>query len=361
MIPGSAETWQSTNWQYELNHLIEDPAHLLRLVELDEHWLPAARKAAEQFPLRATASFVNRIVKGDPADPLLRQILPLQQELDAVPGFELDPLAERQFNPVPGLVHKYRSRVLLIAATQCAINCRYCFRRHFPYQDNSLNRPQWQTALEYVRANGDINEVILSGGDPLSISDRQLQWLVDEIAAITHIKRLRIHSRYPVILPSRVTDGMVAALSSTRLQTVVVIHCNHPQEIDRAVEQSLASLRMAGVQLLNQTVLLKGINDRVEVLSTLSEKLFECGVLPYYVHLLDRVQGAAHFLVPDAQAQALYRALLSSLSGYLVPRFVRELPHAQSKIPLWAGLDHTEPDGPAPDSHLVPLVESSLY
>jgi len=327
-------TWQITNWQDELKDLIQDPVTLIDYLQLDRQWLEPAERAARMFPLRATRSFVSRIRKGDPADPLLLQILPLGAELLPQPGYERDPLQERQFNPVPGLVHKYRSRVLLVAATQCAINCRYCFRRHFPYEDHQLSRPEWQPALDYVRQTPEVNEVILSGGDPLSLGDKQIAWLVGAISDIPHVTRVRIHSRYPVILPSRVTDGLLKALTTTRLKPVLVIHCNHPQEIDDQVRESLAILASSQVTLLNQTVLLKNINDNSRILATLSEALFSAGVLPYYLHMLDKVEGAAHFAVDDVQARALYGELLTLLPGYLVPKLVRETPHQASKTPV---------------------------
>jgi EF-P beta-lysylation protein EpmB len=334
MIPRTVPTWQITSWQDELKDLIQDPKALIDQLQLDPRWLEPAEQAHRLFPLRATRSFVSRIQKGDPEDPLLLQIMPLGAELLLQPGYERDPLQEQEFNPVPGLVHKYSSRVLLIAATQCAINCRYCFRRHFPYQDHQLTRPEWQQALDYVRQAPDVNEVILSGGDPLSLSDRQLDWLVQAIADIPHITRVRIHSRYPVILPSRITDGLVTALTATRLKPVLVIHCNHPQEIDTSVREALIPLVKNHVTLLNQTVLLKKINDNSTILATLSETLFAAGVMPYYLHLLDKVEGAAHFAVDDGQARTLYGELLTLLPGYLVPKLVRETPHQASKTPV---------------------------
>lgn len=315
------------------------PEMLLEMLCLPPEWLAPAQAANRLFPLRATRSFVDRIRRGDPQDPLLMQILPLGAEQETAPTYSVDPLAEADFNPVPGVVHKYRNRVLLIAATQCAINCRYCFRRHFPYGDNQLSRTQWQQALAYIRNQPQINEVILSGGDPLSISDRQLAWLNRELADIPHVMRLRVHTRYPVILPSRITETLLDALTGSRLKPVLVIHCNHPQEVDDSVRSALAHLSQSGITLLNQTVLLKNINDNSEILATLSETLFNAGVLPYYLHLLDKVQGAAHFEVPNHQAQDLYRELLTLLPGYLVPKLVREMPFALSKTPLLPAQD----------------------
>ena len=337
MIPRTVPTWQIKNWQDELKGLIQKPEILLDLLELDSRWLEPAIQASAHFPLRATPSYVARIKKGDPYDPLLLQILPLGAELQTHPEYQRDPLHEKGFNPVPGLVHKYRSRVLLIAATQCAINCRYCFRRHFPYAEHQLSRPEWQPALDYIRGATEVNEVILSGGDPLSVSDKQLAWLVQEIAGIPHIKRLRIHSRYPIILPSRMTAELLDLLTTTRLKVVMVIHCNHPQEIDSEVIDHLLLMAKSGFTLLNQTVLLKDINDNSGILATLSETLFDAGVTPYYLHLLDKVQGAAHFAVDDEKAKSLYGELLTLLPGYLVPKLVRETPHQGSKTPVLPG------------------------
>lgn len=334
MIPRTVPTWQIKSWQEELKQLIQNPKTLIDRLQLGQEWLEPAEKAAGHFPLRLTESYFSRIRPGDPYDPLLRQVLPLGEELEAAPGYDKDPLDESRFNPVPGLVHKYRSRVLLIAATQCAINCRYCFRRHFPYEENQLNRPEWQAALDYVRQASEVNEVILSGGDPLSLGDKQLAWLVQQIADIAHIKRLRIHSRYPVILPTRITDELVGAVSHPRLRTVMVMHCNHPQEIDEEVGRGVATLVRAGIQVLNQSVLLKKINDNSRILATLSESLFDIGVQPYYLHLLDKVEGAAHFAVSDEDAKTLYGELLTLLPGYLVPKLVRETPHEGSKTPV---------------------------
>lgn len=334
MIPRTVPTWQIKSWQEELKELIQDPKTLIERLQLGPEWLEAAEQANRQFPLRLTESYLSRIQPGDPHDPLLLQVLPIAAELDTTPGYDKDPLDEARFNPVPGLVHKYRSRVLLIAASQCAINCRYCFRRHFPYEDNQLSRPEWLKALDYIRRAPEVNEVILSGGDPLSLSDKQLAWLVQQIADIGHIKRLRIHSRYPVILPSRMTPELVEAITHPRLRTLMVMHCNHPQEIDAEVAKGVTALTNGGIQVLNQSVLLKKINDNSRILATLSENLFDINVQPYYLHLLDKVEGAAHFAVSDADAKALYGELLTLLPGYLVPKLVRETPHEGSKTPV---------------------------
>lgn len=314
--------------------LVTDPAELLELLQLDPAQLPAAVRAGDAFSLRVPRPFLRRIRRGDPQDPLLLQVLPGAQELVASPGFSADPLEEQAANPVPGVVHKYRGRLLLIAAGQCAINCRYCFRRQFPYADNHLSRAQWQTALDYIRGRRELREVILSGGDPLVLNDRQLRWLSGELAGIDHLDKLRVHTRLPIVAPSRITDELLDWFAGSRLKPVLVLHCNHPNEIDAAVRKSLARLREAGVTLLNQAVLLRGVNDSEEVLCDLSETLFAAGVLPYYLHQLDRVQGAAHFEVDDARATQLIGALRHSLPGYLVPKLVREIPGELSKSPI---------------------------
>jgi EF-P beta-lysylation protein EpmB len=324
----------SQSWQYCLAHVIRDPKILFELLQLDINHLPAALRACQEFPLRVPMPFIKRMKKGDWNDPLLKQVLPLGQELEKQPGFSSDPLEEANSNPLPGIIHKYQGRVLLIVSGGCAINCRYCFRRHFPYKDNNPGRSQWQPMLDYIRADDSIHEVILSGGDPLAASDSLLSELVSGIASIPHVSTLRVHSRLPIVIPQRITDQCLQWLTSSRLKPVMVIHCNHPNEIDNSVQQSLQTLKSAGVTLLNQTVLLAGINDNEETLIALSERLFQAGVLPYYLHLLDKVQGAAHFDVSKQRAQQLTETLLTQLPGYLVPRLVQELPGAESKVPI---------------------------
>ncbi|WP_188149693.1 EF-P beta-lysylation protein EpmB [Teredinibacter waterburyi] len=334
MIHRTIPTWQTRSWQDELSQLITEPEALFTTLKLDLGHLEAAKQAANLFPLRVTQSFLNRMKPGDIADPLLLQVLPLAEEFNQHPDYSADPLEEAESNPVPGLIHKYRSRVLLIGAPQCAINCRYCFRRHFDYQANSPSRAQWLDALSYIRSTQDIDEVILSGGDPLVISDRQLAWLIDELSAIPHLQRLRIHSRLPIVLPSRVTPELVNILTSSRLQPVLVVHCNHPQELDSEVGAAFALLRNQGITLLNQTVLLKGINNVAETLIQLSKELFKLGVLPYYLHLLDKVEGTTHFDQNERDAKGLHMAMLAHLPGYLVPKLVREEAGATSKTPV---------------------------
>lgn len=322
------------SWQQLLSHTIDDPTELIRLLDLPETLVAPAREAAKGFPLRVPMPYLRRIEKGNPDDPLLKQVLPLVAETRKVTGFVADPLSEAQYNPHQGIVHKYNGRVLLIMTGACAINCRYCFRRHFPYDENRLGPEQWQTMLNYLRADSSIEEVILSGGDPLAVSDSRLQRLVNDLVTIPHLKRLRIHSRLPVVIPQRVTSELLEILGKSRLQTTLVLHVNHGNEIDETVGRALNALRDARITLLNQAVLLRGINDSVHALKHLNESLFGWGVLPYYLFVLDPVDGAAHFDIPDADAQKLVAQLQAQLPGYLVPKLAREIPDRPSKTVL---------------------------
>ena len=328
----------TTRWQTDMAEAVRDPRELLALLDLGPEWLEPARKAAAAFPLRVPRAFLARMAKGDPQDPLLRQVLPLGEELKEVPGFVRDPVGDMPSVAARGLLHKYRGRVLLITTGACGVHCRYCFRRHFPYSEENARSGEWQEALEYLRGDASVGEVILSGGDPLSLSDERLADLARSLEAIPHIKRLRIHTRQPVVLPSRVDDALLGWLKASRLQKVVVLHTNHAREIDAAVAQACARLRDAGVTLLNQTVLLRHVNDSADALSELSEALFAAQVLPYYLNLLDPVAGAAHFDVPEPEALALMERLRGRLPGYLVPRLVREVPGAPSKMPVGSGV-----------------------
>ena len=335
MIPRTAVTWQTSNWQKSLAEAVRDPAELLQLLKLPATLLPAAQKAAGLFPLRVPRSFLARMTAGDAMDPLLLQVLPLHLELVEQPqDFTDDPVGDLEAMPIPGLLHKYQGRVLLITTAACAIHCRYCFRRHYPYQD-AHNRPEfWQPALDYIKSDESIVEIILSGGDPLSLSNERLASLFEQLGDIPHLKRLRIHSRYPVVLPERIDKGLLALLASSHLQTIMVIHCNHAQELGAEVRESFKLLTSGGCSLLNQAVLLKGINDCADTLKALSEGLFEAGVLPYYLHQLDKVSGAAHFAVDHKQAIEIERKLRQVLPGYLVPRLVTEQAGMPSKLPL---------------------------
>lgn len=328
----SASQPSQDDWRSELALAYRDAASLLRHLDIPAADLPW--RVASDFPLRIPRSYVRRMRRGDPHDPLLRQVLPLAQEKHLQPGFAKDPVGDTQALTAPGLLHKYQGRVLLMLSGACAVHCRYCFRRHFPYSEAGSRPAAWDEALDYVAAEENITEVILSGGDPLTLADERLSVLVRHLDAIPHLRRLRIHSRLPVVLPERVDTALLAWLGGTRLQTVMVIHANHGNEIDGQVETALGRLTAAGVTLFNQSVLLKGINDDATVLAELSEKLFAAGVVPYYLHLLDRVQGAAHFEVAEDRAVAIHRQLLEYLPGYLVPRLVREEAGAAYKLPV---------------------------
>ncbi|MDN3608392.1 EF-P beta-lysylation protein EpmB [Vibrio ostreicida] len=321
------------NWLQQLANGISDPAKLLEQLEIDPLPLQKGFSARKLFAQRVPQSFVDRMERGNPSDPLLRQVLPLLEEFESHPDYSPDPLNE-QDNKVPGLLHKYRNRALLIVKGGCAINCRYCFRRHFPYNDNKGTKSVWQQSLDYIEQHSELNEVILSGGDPLMAKDGELSWLIEGISAIGHIKRLRIHSRLPVVIPARITPELTQLLASTRLQVIFVTHINHANEIHQELRDQLRVLKQAGVTLLNQGVMLKGVNDNIDAQVTLSETLFDAGVLPYYMHVLDKVQGAAHFLVPDQQAKAIMAGVIERVSGYLVPKLTREIGGRNSKTPL---------------------------
>lgn len=321
-------------WQHALAQAVTDPEELLTLLQLDPALLPAARSAAKLFPLRVPRGFIARMQRGNPADPLLLQVLPLGAELQETQGFSADPVGDIASRIAPGVLHKYQGRALLIATGACGVHCRYCFRRHFPYGAETASGDHWRTALSAIRADPSIHEVILSGGDPLGLNDRRLHELTRQLELIPHVRRLRIHSRQPIVLPERVDVGLLSWLRGVRLQKVLVLHANHAQELDTNVASACQALRESGVTLLNQSVLLKGVNDSAEALIDLSKSLFAAGILPYYLHLLDRVQGAAHFEVPEAPAQALLRQLSAALPGYLVPKLVREISGRTSKTPV---------------------------
>jgi EF-P beta-lysylation protein EpmB len=321
-------------WLRQLADVITDPDELLQLLSLNTHpELPQGRDARRLFPLRVPRAFAARMQPGDANDPLLLQVLTAREEFATATGFTTDPLDE-QHSVVPGLLHKYHNRALLLVKGGCAVNCRYCFRRHFPYQDNQGNKANWRQALEYIQLHPELDEIIFSGGDPLMAKDHELNWLLAELEAVPHIKRLRIHTRLPVVIPARITIELCQRLSGSRLQMLMVTHINHANEIDQALCESMAQLRRAGVTLLNQSVLLRGINDNANTLATLSNALFDAGILPYYIHVLDKVQGAAHFMVSDEQARVIMKELLSKVSGYLVPTLAREIGGEPSKTPL---------------------------
>jgi EF-P beta-lysylation protein EpmB len=313
---------------------VTSPAVLIEALGLDPSLLPAAQVAAQRFGLRVPQGYVARMRRGDPNDPLLRQVLPIAAEGAVVAGYGPDPVGDLSARRAPGLLHKYRGRALLITTSACAIHCRYCFRREFPYSEQVGDGGRFREALDTIAADPSIEEIILSGGDPLSLGDARLTSLSDDLARIPHIKRLRLHTRQPVVLPSRVDAGLVAWLEQLPWPVVFVLHANHANEIDASVRDACTTLRAHGVTLLNQTVLLKGINDDEDTLADLSRALFDAGVLPYYLHVLDRVAGAAHFDIPEARAQELAGALAARMPGYLVPRLVREVEGAPAKLSL---------------------------
>jgi L-lysine 2,3-aminomutase len=325
---------KALQWQQALADAITDPAELCAALGLDPALIAPALAAAHDFPLRVPRGYVARMRHGDPRDPLLLQVLPGAEELLLAAGFTADPVGDLDSSTAPGLLHKYAGRALVVATGACAVHCRYCFRRHFPYSEQSALRDGWQPVLARLRADPGIHEVILSGGDPLSLSDRRLAQLTDELQAMRHIRRLRIHTRYPVVLPERVDAALLKWLARVPLQKVVVIHANHANEIDAQVRRACADLATAGATLLNQSVLLAGVNDSAASLAQLSESLFAARVLPYYLHLLDKVQGAAHFDVDESRALDLHRELTARLPGYLVPRLVREVSGAPAKMAL---------------------------
>ncbi|ORT51921.1 lysine 2,3-aminomutase [Vibrio sp. qd031] len=321
------------NWLFELANGISDPQKLLNLLEIDSSALKKGFEARTLFAQRVPLSFVARMEKGNPNDPLLLQVLPSEQEFEEVPGFLTDPL-EEQHNSQPGLLHKYKNRALMVLKGGCAINCRYCFRRHFPYQDNPGNKHVWQTNIDYIAQHPQINEVILSGGDPLMAKDSELYWLITQLEKVPHIKRLRIHTRLPVVIPSRITDALCDMLELSRFKVILVTHINHPNEINHDVSHAMAKLKKANVHLLNQAVLLKGINNCVDTLVNLCESLFDAGIQPYYLFALDKVKGAAHYYVCDDDARQLMQGLVKEVSGYMVPKLAREIGGRPSKTPL---------------------------
>lgn len=334
MLQRNPLSGQRPQWQNALRDAVRSPAELLELLGLPRSLLDTSPRAAHSFPLRVPRAYVARMRRHDPDDPLLRQVLPLAAEDDDSAGYGPDPVGDLPALAAPGVLHKYRGRALLVTTGACGVHCRYCFRRHFPYGDANPTVDQWRPALAYIASDTTISEVILSGGDPLSLPDARLAELIEQLAALPHVRRLRVHTRLPIVLPERVDDGLCAWLAATPLQKVVVVHANHANEIDTATAAALGRLRGCGATLLNQSVLLRGVNDAVASLADLSEALFAAGVLPYYLHLLDKVRGAAHFDVTETEAVRLVTELRSRLPGYLVPRLVREIAGEASKRPI---------------------------
>ena len=336
IIPLQPSLEKQNDWKAELAASIYSVSELFEILELDDpERLRQAEAASQLFAFRVNRSYVAKIQKGDPNDPLLRQILPLNAEFRSSPLYSADPLGELQSRKVPGVLHKYQGRLLLIATGACALHCRYCFRREYPYAAPGTAGSQWDRAIEYIEQDPSIHEIILSGGDPLTLSDKKLAKLCSRISSISHIKRLRIHSRLPIVLPTRITRELINAIHSDAHQTIVVTHSNHPNEIDSTVKQRVGRLKQSNITVLNQSVLLKGINDHPETLITLSERLFEAGILPYYLHLLDKVNGTEHFDIQESQAIELVNTIKKSLSGYLVPKLVREIQGEPNKITVY--------------------------
>lgn len=318
-------------WQCALREAFSRPADLLAYLELDPTLPMLDFERLRSFPLRVPRGFAARMRKGDPQDPLFLQVWPSAREAEPVPGFVRDAVGDLDAAVGDGLLHKYQGRALLITTGACAVHCRYCFRRHFPYSDSLAARARWQPALDRLQADDSISEAILSGGDPLSLSDERLAELFQGLAGISHLRRLRIHTRQPIVLPERVDAGLLQILGSVPIDKVMVLHANHAQELDASVALACRDLRESGWVLLNQSVLLRGVNDSTEALRDLHERLFGLGVLPYYLHLVDRVEGAAHFEVAEFRARQLMKELSNSSPGYLVPRLAREVPGEAAK------------------------------
>ncbi len=337
MVRASSSPQNAANtppWQRALANAIRDPAELRDALELDTTQLSDPSAGNGEFPLRVPRGYLARMRAGDPDDPLLAQVWPSARERLDVDGYGADPVGDRDAMVEPGVLHKYAGRALLVATGACGIHCRYCFRRAFPYAEANPRRDQWHAALAYIGADPSIEEVILSGGDPLSLSDRALAELADRIAAIPHVSTLRIHTRLPVVVPERVDEALCEWLGQGRLQKVVVLHANHANEIDAAVAAAAQRLRANTSAVLNQAVLLAGVNDTAAAQSDLARRLFRAGVLPYYLHLLDPVRGAAHYEVPLEQARRIAAELAATLPGYLTPRLVREEPGRPGKTPI---------------------------
>ena len=327
--------FQPAHWQQVWREAVRDPRELLSILGLETLSDRISDEAVAQFPLRVPRGFVGRMRKGDARDPLLRQMLPLDDEMRLVSGFaSLDAVGDAAARAGTGLLQKYRGRALLVATGSCAVNCRYCFRRHFPYAEQTAARAGWREAVESIGADASIEEVILSGGDPLSLATSKLAELTEALRGVPHLKRLRLHTRLPIVLPERVDAGLLEWLGRLPWPVAMVLHANHANEFDAQVDAALAGLRGTGAQLLNQAVLLRGVNDNVDALAELGERSFAAGVLPYYLHQLDRVAGVAHFEVPDHEAKSLHAALAARVSGYLVPRLVREVAGDTGKRPL---------------------------
>lgn len=324
IIPTAQQTATKAQWLTDLANAFNDPVALLEFLELDPADFSQDILARKLFALRVPKSFAEKMEKGNRYDPLFLQAMASADEFLQAEGFVKDPL-EEQHSPAPNILHKYQNRLLFMIKNSCAINCRYCFRRHFPYDEVKSGKHAWQQGLDYIATHKEIEEVIFSGGDPLMAKDAELDWLITQLEQIPHIQTLRIHSRLPVVIPNRITEILCQRFLQSRLHIVIVTHINHANEIDEIFAQKMQMLKQANVVLLNQSVLLKGVNNQAECLKQLSQKLFSIGILPYYLHLLDRVEGASHFFIEDTEALTIYRELQKITSGYLVPKLAREI------------------------------------
>ncbi|MCX7102456.1 MAG: EF-P beta-lysylation protein EpmB [Methylobacter sp.] len=319
------------NWQQQLAEAFTNIDELCDYLQLATDTLPISFAATESFALRVPLNFASCMEKGNPNDPLLRQVLPVKDELLTYPGFKSDPVGDLASVTETGILHKYQGRVLLINTGSCAINCRYCFRRNFPYADLQLGKQKEIAVIEAIQEDISINEVILSGGDPLLLNDSRLTRLIMQLNEIKHLKRIRIHSRLPIVLPARITDEFINTLKQSSKQVILIVHCNHANEINDRVVTACNALKNSNIILFNQSVLLKGVNDSAQTLCELSEKLFCLGVIPYYLHLLDKATGTGHFEVPINDALRLISLVQATLPGYLVPKLVTEQEGATSK------------------------------
>lgn len=312
------------NWQQQYKDSITTIEALCEQLELNIKQLPFSFPANQQFPLRVPKSYIARIQKSNPFDPLLLQVLPHAYEENIVFGYGTDPVGDLESTKGPGLIKKYHGRTLLLATSRCAIHCRYCFRRHFPYESHNPRKDAWHSAIKEIRNDFSIKEVILSGGDPLVLSESELKKIIKQLEFIPHIERLRIHTRLPVVIPDRINKEFIQLINKCKLDVIIVLHINHYQELDHELRNKLLQLSSTKCTLLNQSVLLRDINDNADVLAKLSEAMFKANVLPYYLHVLDKVQGAAHFDVSEPEARKIMDELTSKLPGYLVPRLVKE-------------------------------------
>ena len=326
-----ARTTAGTAWRQALQTAVRDPVDLCRRLQLPADCERAAIRASRDFPVFAPLSYIARIELGNPQDPLLRQVLPLDDELTDTPGFTADPVGDLAAERTAGLLQKYRGRALMITTGVCAVHCRYCFRREYPYGQHLATAARWSAAIDEIADDPSLEEIILSGGDPLTLGDAQLADLAGRLSRIPHLRRLRVHTRLPIMIPQRVTDELVAWLRGTRLTPILVVHANHPRELDADVAAALGKLADAGIPLLNQAVLLRGVNDHLGTLVELSQRLLDRRVMPYYLHQLDRVAGTAHFETPVEVGQRLIEEMTTRLPGYAVPRYVREVPGAPAK------------------------------